>query len=127
MQSRSNRSPWQIPLLTEKICLDAPRKVMIDKENTTIVGGAGKKTDIQARIGRIKAEIEETTSDCDREKLQERLAKLAGGVGVIRVGGATEVGLWCGGKPCRANRRENPDGKTYQYATDHSVRRFAAR
>jgi hypothetical protein len=65
----------------------------------------GKKTDIQARIGQIKAEIEETTSDYDREKLQERLAKLAGGVAVIRVGGATEVGLWCGGKPRRVNRR----------------------
>src|SRR5947207_2939435 len=62
-----------------------------DKENTTIVGGAGKKSDIQARIAQIKAQIEETTSDYDREKLQERLAKLAGGVAVIRVGGATEI------------------------------------
>jgi chaperonin GroEL len=67
------------------------KKVMIDKENTTIVGGAGKKADIQARIAQIKAQIEETTSDYDREKLQERLAKLAGGVAVIRVGGATEI------------------------------------
>jgi chaperonin GroEL len=64
---------------------------MIDKENTTIVSGAGKKSEIQARISQIKAQIEETTSDYDREKLQERLAKLAGGVAVIRVGGATEV------------------------------------
>ena len=64
---------------------------MIDKENTTIVSGAGKKNEIQARIAQIKAQIEETTSDYDREKLQERLAKLAGGVAVIRVGGATEV------------------------------------
>jgi chaperonin GroEL len=64
---------------------------MIDKENTTIVNGAGKKSDIEARIAQIKAQIEETTSDYDREKLQERLAKLAGGVAVIRVGGATEV------------------------------------
>jgi chaperonin GroEL len=64
---------------------------MIDKENTTIVNGAGKKSDIEARITQIKAQIEETTSDYDREKLQERLAKLAGGVAVIRVGGATEV------------------------------------
>jgi chaperonin GroEL len=64
---------------------------MIDKENTTIVSGAGKKVDIQGRISQIKAQIEETTSDYDREKLQERLAKLAGGVAVIRVGGATEV------------------------------------
>src|SRR5580700_10175077 len=71
--------------------LGRSKKVMIDKENTTIVGGAGKKADIQARITQIKAQIEETTSDYDREKLQERLAKLAGGVAVIRVGGATEV------------------------------------
>src|SRR5881409_1815569 len=71
--------------------LGRAKKVMIDKENTTIVGGAGKKADIQARIAQIKAQIEETTSDYDREKLQERLAKLAGGVAVLRVGGATEV------------------------------------
>jgi len=71
--------------------LGRAKKVMIDKENTTIVNGAGKKVDIQARIAQIKAQIEETTSDYDREKLEERLAKLAGGVAVIRVGGATEV------------------------------------
>ena len=71
--------------------LGKAKKVMIDKENTTIVNGAGKKSDIEARVAQIKAEIEETTSDYDREKLQERLAKLAGGVAVIRVGGATEV------------------------------------
>jgi len=71
--------------------LGRAKKVTIDKENTTIVGGAGKKGDIEARITQIKAQIEETTSDYDREKLQERLAKLAGGVAVIRVGGATEV------------------------------------
>src|SRR5213592_2379581 len=71
--------------------LGRAKKVTVDKENTTIVSGAGKKTDIQARIAQIKAQIEETTSDYDREKLQERLAKLAGGVAVIRVGGATEV------------------------------------
>jgi chaperonin GroEL len=65
--------------------------VVIDKENTTIVKGAGKKPEIEARVGQIKAQIEETTSDYDREKLQERLAKLAGGVAVIRVGGATEI------------------------------------
>jgi chaperonin GroEL len=64
---------------------------VIDKENTTIVDGAGRKADIEARVQQIKTEIEETTSDYDREKLQERLAKLAGGVAVIRVGGATEV------------------------------------
>jgi chaperonin GroEL len=71
--------------------LGRAKKIMIEKENTTIVNGAGKKADIEARISQIKAQIEETTSDYDREKLQERLAKLAGGVAVIRVGGATEV------------------------------------
>jgi chaperonin GroEL len=71
--------------------LGRAKKVMIEKENTTIVSGAGKKADIEARIKQIKNEIEETTSDYDREKLQERLAKLAGGVAVVRVGGATEV------------------------------------
>jgi chaperonin GroEL len=78
----------------ENVTLDMlgrAKKVIIDKENTTIVSGAGKKADIEARIKQIRAEIEETTSDYDREKLQERLAKLAGGVAVIRVGGATEV------------------------------------
>jgi chaperonin GroEL len=71
--------------------LGRAKKVRIEKENTTIIDGAGKKHQIQARVGQIKAQIEETTSDYDREKLQERLAKLAGGVAVIRVGGATEV------------------------------------
>jgi chaperonin GroEL len=71
--------------------LGKAKKVMIEKENTTIVSGAGKKVDIEARVAQIKVQIEETTSDYDREKLQERLAKLAGGVAVIRVGGATEV------------------------------------
>jgi chaperonin GroEL len=71
--------------------LGRAKKVTIEKENTTIVNGAGKKSDIEARINQIKAQIEETTSDYDSEKLQERLAKLAGGVAVIRVGGATEV------------------------------------
>src|SRR5437879_396730 len=71
--------------------LGRAKKVIIDKENTTIVNGAGKKADIEARVQQIKAQIDETTSDYDREKLQERLAKLAGGVAVIRVGGATEV------------------------------------
>ena len=71
--------------------LGRAKKVRIDKENTTIVDGAGVKGDIEGRIAQIKAQIEETTSDYDREKLQERLAKLAGGVAVIRVGGATEV------------------------------------
>ncbi len=71
--------------------LGRAKKAVIDKENTTIVGGAGKKADIEARVNQIKTQIEETTSDYDREKLQERLAKLAGGVAVIRVGGATEI------------------------------------
>jgi len=71
--------------------LGRAKKVTIEKENTTIVDGAGKKSGIEARIGQIKAQIEETTSDYDSEKLQERLAKLAGGVAVIRVGGASEV------------------------------------
>jgi chaperonin GroEL len=71
--------------------LGRAKKVLIEKEKTTIVDGAGKKKEIEARVGQIKAQIEETTSDYDREKLQERLAKLAGGVAVIRVGGATEI------------------------------------
>ena len=71
--------------------LGRAKRVRIEKETTTIVDGAGKKKDIEARVAQIKAQIEETTSDYDREKLQERLAKLAGGVAVIRVGGATEV------------------------------------
>ena len=71
--------------------LGKAKKVTIDKESTTIVSGAGKKADIEARVAQLKAQIEETTSDYDREKLQERLAKLAGGVAVIRVGGATEI------------------------------------
>jgi chaperonin GroEL len=71
--------------------LGRAKKVVIDKENTTVVDGSGKKKEIDGRIAQIKAQIEETTSDYDREKLQERLAKLAGGVAVIRVGGATEI------------------------------------
>jgi len=78
----------------ENVTLDMlgkAKKVRIDKEETTIIDGAGKKKDIQGRIAQIRAQIEETTSDYDREKLQERLAKLAGGVAIIRVGGATEI------------------------------------
>ncbi|MDE2578174.1 MAG: chaperonin GroEL [Hyphomicrobiales bacterium] len=71
--------------------LGRAKRVRIEKENTTIIDGAGKKKDIEGRVAQIKAQVEETTSDYDREKLQERLAKLAGGVAVIRVGGATEV------------------------------------
>ncbi|WP_037402147.1 TCP-1/cpn60 chaperonin family protein, partial [Sinorhizobium fredii] len=78
----------------ENVTLDMlgrAKKVDVEKETTTIVDGAGSKTEIQGRVAQIKAQIEETTSDYDREKLQERLAKLAGGVAVIRVGGSTEV------------------------------------
>ncbi len=78
----------------ENVTLDMlgkAKKVRIEKENTTIIGGAGKKDDIQARCTQLRAQIEESTSDYDKEKLQERLAKLAGGVAIIRVGGATEI------------------------------------
>ena len=78
----------------ENVTLDMlgrAKRVHIDKENTTIIDGGGKKKDITARVSQIRAQIEETTSDYDREKLQERLAKLAGGVAIIRVGGSTEV------------------------------------
>src|SRR5476649_1827307 len=71
--------------------LGTAKRVEIDKENTTIIGGAGKKKEIEGRVAQIRAQIEETTSDYDKEKLQERLAKLSGGVAVIRVGGASEV------------------------------------
>ena len=71
--------------------LGKAKRIRIEKENTTIINGSGAKKDIEARVGQIKAQIEETTSDYDKEKLQERLAKLAGGVAVIRVGGATEI------------------------------------
>ena len=71
--------------------LGKAKRVLIEKENTTIIEGAGKKADIVGRCGQIRAQIEETTSDYDKEKLQERLAKLSGGVAVIRVGGSTEV------------------------------------
>ena len=78
----------------ENVSLDMlgkAKKVIVEKENTTIVDGSGKKADLEGRITQIRAQIEETTSDYDREKLQERLAKLAGGVAIIKVGGATEV------------------------------------
>ena len=71
--------------------LGKAKKILIEKENTTIVEGAGKKADIQGRCAQIRAQVEETTSDYDKEKLQERLARLAGGIAVIRVGGSTEV------------------------------------
>ena len=78
----------------ENVTLDMlgrAKRVRIDKDNTTIIDGAGNKSDIEARVAQLKAQVEETTSDYDKEKLQERLAKLAGGVAVIRVGGSTEV------------------------------------
>jgi chaperonin GroEL len=78
----------------ENVTLDMlgkAKKVIVEKENTTIVDGSGKKADLEGRISQIRAQIEETTSDYDREKLQERLAKLAGGVAIIKVGGATEI------------------------------------
>jgi chaperonin GroEL len=84
----------ELGIKLENVTLDMlgrARRVRIERENTTIVDGMGKKEDIQARIRQIKQQIEDTASDYDREKLQERLAKLAGGVAVIRVGGATEV------------------------------------
>ncbi|WP_042779396.1 chaperonin GroEL, partial [Sinorhizobium fredii] len=86
----SEDSPKQLENVTLEM-LGRAKKVVVEKENTTIVDGAGSKTEIQGRVAQIKAQIEETTSDYDREKLQERLAKLAGGVAVIRVGGSTEV------------------------------------
>ena len=78
----------------ENVTLDMlgrAKKVVITKDDTTIVDGAGKKADIEARVAQIKQQIEDTTSDYDKEKLQERLAKLAGGVAVIKVGGVTEM------------------------------------
>jgi chaperonin GroEL len=78
----------------EKVTLDmlgGAKRVRIDKDNTTVIDGAGKKKDIEGRIAQLKAQVEEVTSDYDREKLQERLAKLAGGVAIIKVGGATEI------------------------------------
>ena len=78
----------------ENVTLDMlgrAKKVVITKDDTTIVGGAGKKSEIEARVAQIRQQIEDTTSDYDREKLQERLVKLAGGVAVIKVGGVTEM------------------------------------
>jgi len=84
----------ELGIKLENVTLDMlgnSKRVRIDKENTTIIGGSGKKKDIDGRVAQIKAQIEETTSDYDREKLQERLAKLVGGVAIIKVGGATET------------------------------------
>ena len=80
--------------MLEKIeMLGSAEKIVIDKDNSTIINGAGNKSDISARVNQIKAQIESTTSDYDREKLQERLAKLSGGVAILKVGAATEVEL----------------------------------
>jgi chaperonin GroEL len=84
----------ELGIKLENVTLDMlgrAKRVLVEKENTTVVGGAGKAKEIEGRCNQVRAQIEETTSDYDREKLQERLAKLAGGVAVIRVGGATEV------------------------------------
>ncbi len=99
--------------------LGRAKRVRIEKENTTIVDGAGKKADIQARIAQIKAQIEETTSDYDREKLQERLAKLSGGVAVIRVGGSTEVEV----KEKKDRVRRRAPRNPRRCARRHSARR----
>ena len=80
-----------VAVLGDGHALGKAKRVTITKDDTTIVHGAGKKPDIEARIGQIKQQIEDTTSDYDKEKLQERLAKLAGGVAVIKVGGSSEV------------------------------------
>jgi chaperonin GroEL len=84
----------EVGLSLEKVGLNdlgAAKRILVSKENTTIIGGAGKKSDIDARVNQIKAQIKDTKSDYDREKLQERVAKLAGGVAVIKVGAATEI------------------------------------
>ena len=86
---------------TELDMLGQAEKISIDKENTIIVNGAGEKAMIEARVGQIKKQIENTTSDYDREKLQERLAKLAGGVAVIYVGAASEVEMKIKERPVR--------------------------
>ena len=113
----------EVGLKLENVTLDLlgkARKVVVTKDETTIVEGAGDEDDIKGRINQIKAEIENTDSDYDREKLQERLAKLSGGVAVIKVGAATEVELkekkhriedavshhqGCGRRGCRPRRR----------------------
>ena len=104
--------------------LGRAKKVVIDKENTTIVNGAGAKKDIDARVAQIKAQIEETTSDYDREKLQERLAKLGGGVAVIKVGGATEVEVR--EKKDRVNDALNADARCSRRGHPARRRRRAA-
>jgi chaperonin GroEL len=84
----------ELGIKLENVTLDmlgTAKRVRIDKDNTTVIDGAGKKKDIESRVAQLKAQIEETNSDYDREKLQERLAKLAGGVAIIKVGGATEI------------------------------------
>ena len=106
--------------------LGRAKKVTIDKENTTIVDGAGNKSDIEARVKQIKAQIEETTSDYDREKLQERLAKLAGGVAVLKVGGATEVEVQGAQGPRRRRAARDARGRRRGHRSRRR-RRAAAR
>jgi len=89
------------------ICWEQQKRVAITKETTTFVGGAGKKKEIDARCAEIRSQIEESTSDYDKEKLQERLAKLSGGVAVIRVGGATEIEVKRAKRPCRRCFKRN--------------------
>ena len=88
--------------------LGEAKRVTIDKDNTTIVDGAGSEADIKARVSEIRTQIDNTSSDYDREKLQERLAKLAGGVAVIKVGGATEVEVKGAQGPRRRRAARNP-------------------
>eukprot|EP00884_Botryococcus_braunii_P012835 jgi/Botrbrau1/21552/Bobra.174_2s0053.1 len=95
--------------------LGRAKKVVIDKENTTIVNGAGKKADIEARVNQIKAQVEETTSDYDREKLRSVLAKLAGGVAIIRVGGANRDRSEGKEGPASRTRSTQPRGRSGRY------------
>ena len=109
-------------------CLVRAKSVKVQKENTVIVDGEGAKEDIDARVAQIKAQLEETTSEFDKEKLQERLAKLAGGVAVIRVGAATETemkeaklrmedALECNKSSCRRRYQSSGGGSAYIHAS----------
>ena len=88
----------EVGLSLEKASLDdmgTAKRILVTKENTTVIDGAGRTEDIEARVTQIRAQLEESTSEYDKEKLQERMAKLAGGVAVIKVGAATEKKVWC--------------------------------
>ena len=108
-QSISEDMGWKLENVTVKE-LGSCRKVNIDRDNTTIIDGAGSREDIEGRVKQIRAQIEETTSDYDREKLQERLAKLVGGVAVIRVGAATEIEMKEKKAPGRGRPECHPGG-----------------